>query len=97
LGYPRDGTETTLHLCVAIRAQQDALADLQAQAVKAMGTPLGTAELLETRVEMVELERTQAAVVAAQTTAAAGLLDKDLLHTTSPPNHRLLTAPAASE
>jgi hypothetical protein len=62
-----------------------------------MGTPLGDAELLETRVEMVELERTQPAVVAAQPAAAAGLLDKDLLHTTSPPNHRLLTAPEASE
>ena len=46
---------------------------------------------------MMELQRGQTAVVTAETAGAACLLDEDLLHPTSPPNHGLLSAQTASE
>jgi hypothetical protein len=97
LGYLGNGNRTALHLRVAIRAQQDALADLYAETLKAMSSPPCNSKLLEARIDVMELQRSQAAVVATEPAAAAGLLDEDLLRPTSPPHDGLVPAQPASE
>jgi hypothetical protein len=98
LSYPGDESKATLHLRVTIRAQQEALANLSTQTLNAAGhTVLGDTELLGSRVEMMELESSHAAVVATEPAACPSLLDEDLLDPTPPPHHGLLTAPATTK
>jgi hypothetical protein len=62
-----------------------------------MSSPSRNAKLLEVRIDMMELERSQAAVIATEPTATPCLFDEDLLHAASPLHHGLLSASAASK
>jgi hypothetical protein len=90
LDYPGDRTCARLDLRVAIRAQQDALADLHTKSVEAPRHPTSRdSELLLARIDVVELERGERPVITAQSTRPARLLDEDLLHASAPANDRL--------
>jgi hypothetical protein len=83
---------------VTIRAQQEALANLGTKTLNTSGhSILGDTELLQGRVEMMELQRRNTAVVAAEPAASPRLLDEDLLDSSATPHHGFLAAPAATE
>jgi hypothetical protein len=98
LDYPGDGAETTLHLRVAIRAQQNALAYLGTNALNAASrAALRDSELLRTRIDVMKLECRQTPRIATEPTASASLTDEYLLDLSPPPYDRVLPAPSASE
>jgi hypothetical protein len=83
---------------VAIRAQQDTLANLNTQTLNAAGhAVLGDTELLGRWVDVMKLERSHTAVVATEPAASSSLLDEDLLDPTTPPDHGLLAAPTTTK
>ena len=87
-----------LHLRVAIRAQQDALADLGTYAGDAPSRAfLGHAELLDGWVEVMKLQGGQTPVVTAEGAEATGLSDKDLLDLAPTTHDGLLSASATAE
>jgi hypothetical protein len=98
LDYPGNRACARLDLRVAIRAQQDALADLRTKSVEAPRHPTSRdSELLIARIDVVELERGRRAVVTAQSTRPARLLHKDLLHASATANNCLGPARTAAE
>jgi hypothetical protein len=98
LDYPGNRAYPCLDLRVAIRAQQDALADLRANPVETSCDPSRChAKLLLAGIEVMELQRDHRLVVAAQSTGPARLLDKYLLHAPATTNNGLGTARTAAE
>ena len=97
MGYAGDRTESVLDLGVAIRAQQDALLDLCSQAIDAVSSAPGDAELLGVWVEVMELERGLTPIVTAKLATAASLTDENFLRLASAANHGLSTASTAAE
>jgi hypothetical protein len=98
LDYPGDRTCARLDLRVAIRAQQDTLADLRTKSVEApRHSAGGDSELLLARIYVVELECGGRPVVTAQLTRPACLLHQDLLHAPATANDGLCPARTAAE
>jgi hypothetical protein len=95
LGYPGDGAEAALHLRVAIRAQEDALADLGTQALDAAGATASHAEVLLGWIDVMKLKCGHAAVVTAQSTTSTELSNEQLLDLVATANHAFLTTLAA--
>ena len=78
---------------MTVGAQQDALGDLLTNVVERPGdAPLGDPESLLSRIEVVKLKGAETAVIAAQHTLAAGLLDKNLLDLSPPAGNGLGSA-----
>src|ERR1700733_14407577 len=80
---------------MAVRAEQCTLAGLQTQLFEAVCAAAGKAELLALWIEVVELERCQAAIVAADLTGPAGLFDKRLLYLLASADHGFCAASRA--
>jgi len=97
LSYPGDRAETTLHLRVAIRAQEDALAYLRTQTLNAMGAALRDPELLGMRIQMMELKCRHAPFITAQPATSAGLLNQKVLYLAATSYNRLHPASTTSE
>ena len=87
--YPGDRAETALHLRVAIRAQEDALAYLRTQTLDAMGAALRDPELLGMRIQMMELKCRHAPFITAQPATSAGLLNQKVLYLAATSYNRL--------
>ena len=78
---------------MTVGAQQDALGDLLANVINRSGeAPLGDPERLLSRIEVVKLKGAGTAVIAAQDTLPAGLLDKNLLDLSPPAGNSLGSA-----
>jgi hypothetical protein len=93
LRYPGDGSDSILNLRVAIRAQQDALADLRTQTLDAAGHSfLGHAELLGAWIKVMELQGGVTSVIAAKQTTSSSLRDEDLLDPAATTHHGLPAA-----
>ncbi len=98
LSYPGKRADATLDLRVAIRAQEDALSCLGSQPLDTPShTLLRDAKLLRVRVQMMELKRRRAAIVATKPTAAARLGDEDRLRAPTTSDDGLLTTEPAAE
>jgi hypothetical protein len=79
---------------VAVCAEEGVLRRLLANRFEGSGQPaIGEAELLCVAVAMMELERADVPVIAAEDACPAGLLDQSLLEVPAPSGHRL--GPAA--
>jgi hypothetical protein len=95
LGYPGGGAETALHLRVAIRAQEDALADLGTQPRDTARATASHAEVLLSWIDVMKLKCRHTAVVTAQSTTSTELSNEQLLDLAPAANHAFLTTLAA--
>jgi len=82
-------TEAHLDLGMAVRAEQDALRRLVTLGRDAQRRAAPEREALRRGIDMMEVQRSQAAVIAAESAATTGLVDEQPLCALAPTRHRL--------